>query len=73
MQPMAVAPRDGADSLAFHRDSYGSQFCFASYHDGSWAVTINDGSGLSIVPEAELLGWWPLPEVKLCPGEAVGK
>jgi hypothetical protein len=65
MQTMESAPRDGADILAFHRDSYGSGFCFARYDDGSWAVAINDSSGLSIVREAELLGWWPLPEVKL--------
>jgi hypothetical protein len=59
MRPMASAPRDGANILAYHRDSFGSGFCFASYDDGSWAVTINDGSGLSIVPEAELLAGGP--------------
>jgi hypothetical protein len=63
MQPMESAPKGGADILALHHGSYGEAFCFASYDDGSWVVTINDGDGLSIVPEAELLGWWPLPSL----------
>lgn len=58
-QPIATAPRDGAELLIFGKWAYCPTMHVAQWIDGRWMVDTEDGSlGVAISPTH----WMPLPE-----------